>query len=84
MLRNKTSKNTTHQCYDGGTSSSTSHNEQMVRHVELEGKKRGKKEHEGKKHVKNTEVNENYAKCISTVLEDKDNKSIFIAGYSKL
>lgn len=73
MLHNKTTKNTTHQCYDSGTSSSTSHNEQVIRHVELE-----------KKHVKNIEVTEDSIKCVSTVLENKDNKSIFIAKYSKL
>lgn len=34
----ETTKITTHQCYDSGTSSSTSHNEQVIRHVELEKK----------------------------------------------
>lgn len=73
MLHNKTTKNATHQCYDSGTSSSTSHNEQVVRHVELK-----------KKQVKNIEAIEDSIKCISTVLENKDSKTNFVARYSKL
>ena len=57
MLHKKTTKNATHQCYDSSTSSSTSHNEEVVRHVELE-----------KKQVKNTEVIVDSIKCISALL----------------